>query len=660
MPAVTLGPLARAVLALAISHAPPGHSPYSYEALPACGTDPQLPGCKLRPVCADPSAFCRAPRWNAARHAWVRVETRQVAIQRYVRIAKQLSSTAQRLTRCQAPDGAPLADCEPIGWPGSERQLAIAALAVALHESGLREDVQFGYPPLGRGPAGEACLLQVALDQGPRQAMWLPEEERDRIRASASAREKFAKTLLGDSPQALGHCFEVGMRMLNEARHACSRAGVPWDTGMFSMYGSGSTCHAQVGRSRKKTFGQLLVGSTKLPPDAAELLEGGAKAAANRDARYACRGMSAKWKSSRSKKRGATASTLGAEYIRRPGTRLGVVVGGTRFGDAVGAVRHYLDLLDLDAAEPSLERIELDFLAHGLALHPKRPGQAALFEKRGPGACYVDLVERRVLSVIAPMPGHAFYGHGSYVKSGEVVLGVEMDLSSREGVISVRDGRTFAVIDRFPTFGARPHDCVLVDGGRTLAITNGGGPIDDSEHMPCVTFVDVASRKLLDRYPVDNPRLNTGHIAFQSDRSFAVVSAPRDGLAEQAEPGGLSLRTGQAPMAQVREPADVVSRMLGESLSVCIHPGTGVVAVTNPWGNLLGFWRMDGTLVEARELPNVRGVALTLDKRHYIVSFGPSAGLALLDAASREPLEDREPGSGRFSGSHIYTWAEPA
>lgn len=279
--AVTLGPLARAVLALAISHAPPGHSPYSYEPLPACGTDPKHPTCKLEPVCADPGAFCRAPRWNAARHAWVRVETRRTAVERYMTIAKELADTAQRLVRCRAADGAPLADCEPIGWPGSERQLALAALAVALHESGLREDIQFGYPPLGRGPAGEACLLQVALDQGPRQAMWLSQDERDTIRASAAARERFAKTLLGDSPQALDRCFEVGMRMLNEARHACSRAGVSWDAGMFSMYGSGAGCHAAVGRSRKKTFRRLLVGGTKLPEDAAELLEGGKETASD-------------------------------------------------------------------------------------------------------------------------------------------------------------------------------------------------------------------------------------------------------------------------------------------------------------------------------------------------------------------------------------------
>ena len=286
--------------------------------------------------------------------------------------------------------------------------------------------------------------------------------------------------------------------------------------------------------------------------------------------------MGEKWKPKRgSKNRGAPPATLGARYARRAGTRLGVVVGGTRFGDTEGQMHHFLDLLDLDADEPELERIPVGFLPHGFALHPKRPRQAVLFEKRGPGACAVDLVERRVLASIDPMPGHAFYGHGAYVGSGEVVLGVETNLASREGVVSVRDGRTFAVLDRFPTFGARPHDCVLVDGGRTLAITNGGGRIDDDSRMPCVSFVDVTSRKLLERHPVDNPRINTGHIAFDGMRRFAVVSAPRDGLDELAEPGGLSLFKPGAPLSQVREPSSVVSRMLGESLSVCIHDATG-------------------------------------------------------------------------------------
>jgi hypothetical protein len=259
-------PLASAVLALAITQAPPGRSPYSFEVVAECGTDPQAPACPLEPVCTDDAPACRPPKWSATRGGWVRIETRARAIQRYAAIARSVAATAERLTECGKQR-----QCEPLGWTGTTRQLALATLTVALHESGLREDVQFGHPPLGRGPAGEACLLQVGLAQAPLYASWLGADEREAIARSPKRRRELAETLLGDSEAALGRCLEVGMRMLSRSRGACGRAGVAWDYGMFSMYGTGRTCRAPVvGKSRSKTFQRLLTGPTDLPDDAAE------------------------------------------------------------------------------------------------------------------------------------------------------------------------------------------------------------------------------------------------------------------------------------------------------------------------------------------------------------------------------------------------------
>lgn len=259
-------PLATAVLALAIANAPPGRSTYSFEVVPDCGTDPHSATCPLEPVCADDAPACRPPKWSKVRGGWVRVESRAAAIRRYRRIAESVAETAERLTRCDR-DGS----CEPLGWSGTTRTLALATLTVALHESGLREDVQFGHPPLGRGPAGEACLVQLGLTQAPRHASWLPPEERERIANSPKRREAFARTLLGDSPAALGRCLEIGMRMLARARTACGKAGVPWDYGMFSMYGSGRTCKLPgVGESRRATFQKLSSARVELPADAVE------------------------------------------------------------------------------------------------------------------------------------------------------------------------------------------------------------------------------------------------------------------------------------------------------------------------------------------------------------------------------------------------------
>jgi len=340
--------------------------------------------------------------------------------------------------------------------------------------------------------------------------------------------------------------------------------------------------------------------------------------------------------------------------------RLGTIVGGTRYSDpATKEIRHSIDLLDLDAgplgAGRAPDRIPLDFLAHGFAPHPRR-SEAALLEKRGPGGCHVDLVARAVIRPIAPMEGHHFYGHGAFTRDAGAFLAVESQLGTGEGAISVRDPVSFAVIDTFPTYGKAPHDCVLIEDGATLAVTNGGGPFG-TDALPCVTFVDVASRKLLEKREVSSPRINAGHVAITMNRAFVLVSAPRDGLAE-TDLGGVSLGAESGLLRRVTRPEQVTGRMIGESLSVCIHHRTRTAVVTHPYAHLISFWNLGaGALFGAFDLPHPRGVTLTLDERYFAVSFGPAASLLLIETEPLKPRTDLDCGARIFGGSHIYTWA---
>ncbi len=259
-------PLAQALLAIALSHSRPGGSPYSKQLLPECGRSPDAPTCALRPVCEQRWFGCRAPRWSSSRSGWVRVESRKAAVARYAGIAESIARTAKRLKSCEAP-------CRPIYWPGDTRSLAIATLTVVKHESGFREDIQGGYGPLGRGSRGESCLMQVMPDQAVRQAVWLSEDARAKIAKSRVAREAFAKSLLGTKPAALDRCIEVGVRMLAESRKSCSKSSANWAYGMYSMYGTGTTCSsAAVGNSRSKTFQTFRTAKKQLSKETRDLL----------------------------------------------------------------------------------------------------------------------------------------------------------------------------------------------------------------------------------------------------------------------------------------------------------------------------------------------------------------------------------------------------
>lgn len=250
------------ILAFWIAHGSIGNSPYSFEKVPECGTNPKEPACELKPVCTNPHDFrCRPPRWSPARGAWVRVETREAAERRLEPMAAVLAETARYVTSCRHEDGSVEEDCTPVRWPrgrDQDRMLAYAAATVVMWESGLREDIQGGYPPAGRGPDGEGCVMQVMPAQVASFAPWM--EEKPRTRAET---EEAVKSLIGFDHDSMRRCFSVGMRILARARSSCRGSGMEWSYAMYSRYGTGNSCSSygnplgDFAKKRAKTFWML-------------------------------------------------------------------------------------------------------------------------------------------------------------------------------------------------------------------------------------------------------------------------------------------------------------------------------------------------------------------------------------------------------------------
>lgn len=337
----------------------------------------------------------------------------------------------------------------------------------------------------------------------------------------------------------------------------------------------------------------------------------------------------------------------------------GVIVGGSKLRDArTGKDVFTIDLYDLDRSHFS--EIIVDFLAHGMTTMPGKPHIAALFEKRGPSACVVDLVRRKVIQPLEAGPGRMFYGHGAYSPDGALVYSVEIKTDTHEGVLTARDTRTFEPKFEIPTFGDNPHDCVLLDDQKTLAITNGGGPLGTRKD-PSVTFLDLGAMKLVEKHTFSDPKVNAGHIAIAQNGDFAVVSAPRDGLDPASSPGALHLRKGRRKIERVKQPERITARMLSESLSVAIHEPTRVVAVTNPYSDFVSFWNLDTNKhLKSYDWVSTRGVAVTLDERYFVFSQGKEGSLVFVDPTTLELVEGGFKESRRFSGSHIHTWRAPA
>jgi hypothetical protein len=172
---------------------------------------------------------------------------------------------------------------------------------------------------------------------------------------------------------------------------------------------------------------------------------------------------------------------------------------------------------------------------------------------------------------------------------------------------------------------------------------------------PSVTFVEVASNKLLERVPFPTPRVNAGHVALSRTGDLVAISAPRDGLPKTAL-GGVTMRSGRGPFLTMSEPPEVISRMVGESLSLCIDEGSSVVGVTNPDGNIVTFWDVKQKhLVKRLDLPAPRGLTKTLDEEYLVLSYGAGT-VTLIAPGTLEPVPLQRVARSTVSGSHLFTW----
>lgn len=327
---------------------------------------------------------------------------------------------------------------------------------------------------------------------------------------------------------------------------------------------------------------------------------------------------------------------------------------------AQGLQQFALAVIDLDAAIPKAELIAIPFLAHGIAIDPGDPARAVLFEKKGPGACLVDLRTRTLDRPIATATTRRFYGHGAFSADGALLYATE-SLLDRDfaGALVVRDARTFAELGALPTYGAAPHDCQLIDAGRTMVVTNGGGSLSGGP-PPAVCYIDLQSERLLERVELASPQFNTGHLTVTAAGDLAVVSAPRDGLpSPNQQLGAVSLRPRGGTLTTVQQPAAVVQRMLGETLSVLVNEESRVALATHPLGNCVSLWRLDDAeLVGTLELAGPRGVALSLDRAWYLVSHlaGRSVRVTAFSTTTHAPVGFHVDPSF-ISGSHVMIHA---
>lgn len=332
-----------------------------------------------------------------------------------------------------------------------------------------------------------------------------------------------------------------------------------------------------------------------------------------------------------------------------------IMVGGGQYSrpDEMDTPLFALSVVDLMAKTNQL--VDLSFLAHGVALDPRNPSRIAVCEKIGPGAALIDLDSLSMIQPITTNEERLFYGHCAYSQDGLSLYATETYKDSSAGTIVIRDADSLEITGEFPSFGSNPHECQLIDEGRVMVVTNGGG--DMSGDMPNVSYIDVEKQSLIKQETLTNRALNTGHLAIADDTSLVVVSAPRKGAPHPM--GGVSIQPRGKKMRSLTSPKRIVSRMRGEALSVMIREQLAVV--THPDGEMVTFWEIPNRhFSRALDMPKPRGITMTGNRDRFVIAYGEDASLMQVDVKTLEPIDSSVHRGCFITGSHLYNWAELA
>jgi hypothetical protein len=198
---------------------------------------------------------------------------------------------------------------------------------------------------------------------------------------------------------------------------------------------------------------------------------------------------------------------------------------------------HHLGLLGAhDGALHVVAAIALPTRAHGLLIEP---GGSVLAAARRPGDWVLRWSPTRAAAQwFWSGPERRHTGHLLRDPAGRWLYSAETHLETGQGLVTVRDARSFALHAEWATHGTDPHQLIL-DADGTLLVANGGvttrpetgrTKLDLARMDSSLVRLDSRSGALLGQWRLADSRLSIRHLA----RAPGAVSGPV-GIALQAE-----------------------------------------------------------------------------------------------------------------------------
>ena len=276
-------------------------------------------------------------------------------------------------------------------------------------------------------------------------------------------------------------------------------------------------------------------------------------------------------------------------------------------------------------------RLPIDLRAHASVAHPTRQDAAVIIARRPGKLLYeIDLAAGAIRRVVRSTDNRHFYGHGVYSPNGRYLYTTENDFEKGVGVIGVRDGETLAPVREMPSHGVGPHELVLLNDGQTLVVANGGirthpdsprEKLNVSSMAPSLAYVNAASGALQAAHTLDNHFLSIRHLAVGSD-DLVGIALQHEGPQEDPAPL-VGFQHRNQPIVLATAPDPVLRSLNHYTGSICLHPGTGIAAVSCPRGGQVTFWDTEtARFVTTLPIRDAGGISLSADGEAFIITNG--------------------------------------
>jgi hypothetical protein len=301
----------------------------------------------------------------------------------------------------------------------------------------------------------------------------------------------------------------------------------------------------------------------------------------------------------------ARAATLGADAVfatafqRRDGAY------GAAILSEVGEILHMVDLPDR---------------GHDITFDPVSSRSVVFARQPGTFAVVFDHAGKAPPVTIQSVAGRHFFGHGVFSPDGALLYATENDFDNAAGMVGIYDAKSgFGRIGEFPTHGVGPHELLLLDDGRTIAIANGGiethpdfgrAKLNIPTMKPSFVLADRLTGDLIEKHelPPSLHQLSIRHM--DTDASGTVwFGCQHEGPAtERPALVGRAVRGKELQLVEM--PDGVLSGLRNYIGSVAANRQAGTVAVTSPQGNsLVVLEAASGNIVTATSLTEVCGLA---------------------------------------------------